>query len=284
MDSVTDLRKLLASITTSADNGEPDEDRCEMYTKYHNDASKVRSKIINDQSFPLDASLKFIKMDLQRALDWDDHQDYTNLSRIVDVTVKMMKAVIRNNAMSTPSKGQPSGIIKTIKKTTKGPVPGSALDIFKPKHPRPRGAAKQGMAWDYDNGVWVSVSGASNISLAKPKPLHPRPRGANKKGCIWNYDTGKWILESEEASTASMNDDSDMPLPQVSTMPETDAMNLEMPTDSEIESLTSMLVLATAAEDENQVKGETDDKPIVESNVEYNVDDTNADDDPMGGF
>ena len=133
MDSVNDLRKLLASITTSEDNGEPDEDRCEMYTKYHNDSSKVRSKIINDHTFPLDASLKFMRMDLQRALDWDEHQDYNNLSQIVEVTVKMMKAVIRHNAMSTPSKGQSSAIMKTIKKTTKGPVPGSALDIFKPK-------------------------------------------------------------------------------------------------------------------------------------------------------
>tara|TARA_Y100000748_G_scaffold285871_1_gene268712 strand:- start:192 stop:1061 length:870 start_codon:yes stop_codon:yes gene_type:complete len=289
MDSVNSLRKLVSNITGAEDSGDAPEELNEMYSKYHADSSKVRAKIINDQNFPIDASLKFIRMDLQRVLDWDaNSKDYDNISSVVDVTVKMLKSVIRHNAMTTPSKGQTSGVSKTIQKSTKGPVPGSALDIFKPKHPRPRGAAKQGVAWDYDNGTWVSISEATTASLEKPKPKHARPRGANKKDCVWNYDTGMWIPESELDATTK---ESNIPIPMQDDPNggEGDSTLLQIPppvpTDDDF--LTPIANIHNSTEnvkdasdsDEVDVNKQLDCSSSINEIIE-----ANSEDDPMGGF
>jgi hypothetical protein len=147
------------------------------------------------------------------------------------------------------------------------------------------------MAWDYDNGVWVSISEASIASLEKPKPKHARPRGANKKNCVWNYDTGKWIPESElDATTHASNvpvpmqDDPNVeydvvlyPIVAVSTTATTTTTTTDDSSTAieNIQCLTEDVNANEISSDEVSGKELLDCSGIVE---------VNADDDPMGGF
>ena len=67
------------------------------------------------------------------------------------------------------------------------------------KFPRPRGAARKGKKWDYDNGDWVTDDESDDSTpIVKSKGKWPRPRGAaplsdSGKKQEWSYELGDWV-------------------------------------------------------------------------------------------
>lgn len=109
------------------------------------------------------AVLKLVRMDLKRAIKWNDGKDYEAIATAVQQNLRVIKETVRVCARQAKASS------KSIQKR-KAAAPRPPVDPSVSK--RPRGAAPRGYEWDYVNGVWKKNPEASQVSSPALAPLN----------------------------------------------------------------------------------------------------------------